>query len=583
WKVKRNGFSLCCMGACADGKRIALVWWSATADIEVEVRGLRSGEIEGSPTVAFSSRNRGANPPVVKLTPQIVFLRTHDPEYGIFLEAWEIATGKRLWEQAGVAAFELSDDFKSLFVVKKGVWERVAADTGATLVKGGGGLDFVDLDLKFSAKIGSADGSVFSSQNGALRRREAHTGNLLWQSTSVFGTPVSLQFDRSSGTLAVLNRRSTLGAGFMTLAAASGSVQRSCAFVGKIADFKGFFPIAAKGGTFSVAFRERILVWRSLQSQPKFSVHSGSAFWFRRPLAGGNRLLSASRTGDAMELSVLDPAQNDLNKRKLDSVSVRGYSVGRVAQLSTDRDGTRVALLEDGVLAAYKLVGDHLEELWSSKKVGAFGRSFALHPSEDFVWVGDKVWEFSTGRELATLKGIAEVLRLGGAYSRNGYWVGSGRLVLPVLTRDNDAPGEGEKRMLTLWNAKTGEKEVQRSAPNVLSLAVSADGRWIAEGGSDKRIRIRNGQNLDVEREFRAHDREITGIEWHPRLPLMATSSLDGIVRIWSVESWKMVEELRVNSGETLLDIMGEGKQLIVTRFGGVEYFEPVSFQAAAQ
>ena len=105
----------------------------------------------------------------------------------------------------------------------------------------------------------------------------------------------------------------------------------------------------------------------------------------------------------------------------------------------------------------------------------------------------------------------------------------------------------------------------------------------MAEGGSDKRLRIRNGQNLEVEREFRAHDKEITGIAWHPRLPLIATSSIDGIVRIWSVESWKMVEELRVGTGETVLDIMGEGKQLIVTRIGRVEYFEPESFQAAAK
>jgi hypothetical protein len=514
-----------------------------------------------------------------------VFLRTYDQEYGYVLEAWNIETGKRLWEQTGVEVFEVSDDSKGLFVIKNSFWERIAAETGMTLEKGGGGFDKGTVGFQFDAKLGSADGKLFAGHPwSGLRHKEARVGSLVWQSTSGFGTPVSLNFFRSAGTLAVLSRRSTLGAGFMTLVASSGSVRQLSPFVAKIGDFTGFFPIAAKAGTFSIAFPRRVLVWRSYQSPSRFSVKAVSnPFWYLRPIAGGNRLLSSASVGDAAELSVLDPAQKDAAKSKLGSASVRGYNFGRPPQLSTDRDGMRIALKEDMWTGAYKLEGDHLVELWSAKKLGGYDRFFSLHPTEDLLWLGNKVVEFSTGRELANLKGITELVKLGRAFSRSGYWVGADRLVIPVLMRDEGAPSEGEKRMLTLWSAKTGKKEVQHPAPNVLSLAVSLDGRWIAEGGSDKRIRIRNGQNLDVEREFRAHDKEITGIAWHPRLPLMATGSLDGIVRIWSMESWKMVEELRVESGEMLLDIMGEGKQLIVTRNGVVEYFEPESFQAAAK
>lgn len=74
--------------------------------------------------------------------------------------------------------------------------------------------------------------------------------------------------------------------------------------------------------------------------------------------------------------------------------------------------------------------------------------------------------------------------------------------------------------------------------------AFRADGNGIAayrvEGGEDKRVRIHDGRTLEVEHEFRAHERTVTGAGWHPKLPILATRD-EGRVRIWDTETQRKV------------------------------------------
>jgi WD40 repeat protein len=76
-------------------------------------------------------------------------------------------------------------------------------------------------------------------------------------------------------------------------------------------------------------------------------------------------------------------------------------------------------------------------------------------------------------------------------------------------------------------------------------------------------------------------DGPVSGLAWHPRLPILATASGTS-VRLWSTENWKMLEEIRLKSAHEapLLDIPGEeGRRLFVWIGGNISIFEPKCFQ----
>ena len=92
-------------------------------------------------------------------------------------------------------------------------------------------------------------------------------------------------------------------------------------------------------------------------------------------------------------------------------------------------------------------------------------------------------------------------------------------------------------------------------------------------------MRIRNASTLETEQEFRAHEAGLFGIAFHPKLPVLATCSRDGVVRIWDTQSWRMLEEILVGSGERGLKIHENGKTLAVIEGNRLDLYEPKTFQ----
>ena len=71
---------------------------------------------------------------------------------------------------------------------------------------------------------------------------------------------------------------------------------------------------------------------------------------------------------------------------------------------------------------------------------------------------------------------------------------------------------------------------------DVRGISYSADGRYLASAGFDKKIVITdclNNDNLQVIKTF-DHDDKALSVKWHPYLPLFLSTSADKSARLWA-------------------------------------------------
>lgn len=133
-------------------------------------------------------------------------------------------------------------------------------------------------------------------------------------------------------------------------------------------------------------------------------------------------------------------------------------------------------------------------------------------------------------------------------------WLGEQRL-LGLLTLHAARGNPGSQENIVVWDADTGRVLQTTTHPTAMdALAVAPDGSRFAEAGTDKLVRIRDATRLAVQREFRAHDAPITAMAWHPTKPIIATGSEDHSVKVWNIETGRLLAEYHelLNPPETL-------------------------------
>jgi WD40 repeat protein len=149
-----------------------------------------------------------------------------------------------------------------------------------------------------------------------------------------------------------------------------------------------------------------------------------------------------------------------------------------------------------------------------------------------------EVFDTATGQRLC--QGDGKVV----SNVRDLNWIGADR-ILGIGTLGIRGQASAEEHIF-VWDAATGQvlRDV-RTAFKADVLAVAPDGRTFAEGGENKRVRIRDTETLEVLREFRAHDGAITALAFHPTQPVLASGSADLTVRLWSLTDNSLIEEMR--------------------------------------
>ncbi|MCZ6706689.1 MAG: protein kinase, partial [Chloroflexi bacterium] len=156
----------------------------------------------------------------------------------------------------------------------------------------------------------------------------------------------------------------------------------------------------------------------------------------------------------------------------------------------------------------------------------------------------------------------------------------------------------GRLKVFDLWSGLgTGTGSVSWTAGDFTAVDWSADGRWIAVGGtsagpsdsdaSEKgMLLIYDGRSCELVRMLSAHDDAVSDLSFAPDTGQLVTASRDGTLRFWDAETWELVRVLgrRGDPGVLSLAFSPDGSFFVTGQEDGtLTVWESDSSQPIAQ
>lgn len=98
----------------------------------------------------------------------------------------------------------------------------------------------------------------------------------------------------------------------------------------------------------------------------------------------------------------------------------------------------------------------------------------------------------------------------------------------------------------------------------IYALAVSSDGRWIASGGSDNKIKIWGRITGEWKRTLNGHSSAVLALVFSPDGEMLVSASENKTIRLWNVKNSQALEILQGHSDRiTCLSLTANGKYLL--------------------
>jgi serine/threonine protein kinase len=210
----------------------------------------------------------------------------------------------------------------------------------------------------------------------------------------------------------------------------------------------------------------------------------------------------------------------------------------------------------------------------------------ALIPSADgkHLWTGQSLLDLESHQIESMIQ--SEKLRYEGDSPERiaslAAWTSPAQIVqiMSVFDPDED-DDDGWHDVIACIEIPTGKIVKLEHASSASSLSASPDGKWVAESGTDRRVRIRHSDSLAVEREFLAHESRVRRVIWHPSKPALITLGDDRRVKIIHSETGKVLEEIwnpkQAFSGMKLSE---DGTQVLLNTSPTISVWEPAALKA---
>ncbi|XP_020575119.1 U3 snoRNP-associated protein-like YAOH [Phalaenopsis equestris] len=121
--------------------------------------------------------------------------------------------------------------------------------------------------------------------------------------------------------------------------------------------------------------------------------------------------------------------------------------------------------------------------------------------------------------------------------------------------------------VLISHHARAPQKPTSKRSKNVLTLAVSSDGRYLASGGLDRDIHLWDTRTREHIQAFHGHRGPVSCLTFRLGTPQLFSGSFDRTIKLWNVEDRTHMDNLFGHQSEVLnIDCLHKERLLTVSR-----------------